>query len=161
MSRLRDEAWRLDPASYPFAFQMRTAFGDMDSFRHLNNVALVRYLEEARASLNMHLFGEDALVRPSGERQLLMASTRIEYVNQGRYPGQIEVATGILRAGRSSFTHAAALFQDGLCIALGDSVMVHAVDGLPAPVAEDAKERFAQIMIGVQPCASGSIGLER
>lgn len=144
MIRLRDEAWRLNAKSYPLTFKIRASFGDMDSFRHLNNVALARYLEEARAALNMQIFGVNALVSPDASLQLLVAGVVIDYVSQGRYPGQVDVATGILRVGHRSFTHAAALFQEGDCIALSDSVMVHAIDGISCPIPDLTRVLLAQ-----------------
>jgi acyl-CoA thioester hydrolase len=116
--RLRDIPMRLRPETYPQLLDIRAAYADVDSFQHLNNVALARYFEEGRASLNMEVFGVDAVVRPSGGMQLLFASVTIDYVAQGAYPGMITVATGISAIGRSSFTHCGGLFQTGRCIAL-------------------------------------------
>ncbi|MDB5446674.1 MAG: hypothetical protein JWQ97_1991, partial [Phenylobacterium sp.] len=50
MARLADEAWRLTLEAYPRAVDLRCAYADVDSFQHLNNVALARFFEEGRAS---------------------------------------------------------------------------------------------------------------
>ncbi|MET0182800.1 MAG: acyl-CoA thioesterase [Caulobacterales bacterium] len=137
MARLRDEKARLNLASYPQIFDVRAAYADVDSFQHLNNVAMARYFEEGRAAMNMHLFGVDTVVRPSGGVQLLFATITIDYVAQGAYPGVVTVATGISKVGRSSFNQAGGLFQDERCIALCEAVTVYAVDGAGKPLPDD------------------------
>lgn len=44
---LRDDPARLDIANYPMRYTSRVLFADMDGFRHLNNVAIARFFEEA------------------------------------------------------------------------------------------------------------------
>src|SRR5215475_13182130 len=104
MTRLRDQDFRLRRDSYPRRFPVRVTYGDVDSFHIVNNVAIARFLEEGRASLNMEAFGIDAVVRPEAGRQLLFASITIDYLSQGEYPGDVEVASGVTRIGGSSFT---------------------------------------------------------
>jgi acyl-CoA thioester hydrolase len=147
MPRLRDDANRLSRQAYPRLFEMRASYGDVDSFQHLNNVALARYLEEGRASLNMEVFGIDAVVRPSLGVQLLFASIEIDYVSQGLYPGVITVATAISRIGRSSFVHASALFQNDNCVALCDAVTVHAVNGKGLDLPPEIRAGLEGLMI--------------
>ena len=129
MARLRDEEARLQLSSYPRALEIRATYADVDSFQHLNNVALARFFAEGRAAMNMELFGVDAVVRPSAGVQLLFASIAIEYVAQGAYPGSVTVGTGISSIGRSSFGQSAAIFQGGTCLAVCEAVTVYAVDG--------------------------------
>lgn len=147
MPRLRDDPARLQPGTYPEQFDIRACYGDVDSFQHLNNVALARYFEEGRASLNMGVFGVDAVVRPRDGAQLLFASLEIDDVSQGEYPGVITVATGIFTIGRSSFVHAAALFQESRCIALCDAVTVHALHGKGTPIPDDFRVRLEALTL--------------
>jgi len=46
MSRLSEQAARLDVDSYPVRFAYRTLFSDMDTNRHLNNGAFSRMLAD-------------------------------------------------------------------------------------------------------------------
>ena len=141
-SRLADEAWRLAADAYPRVLALRAVYGDIDSFQHLNNVAISRFFEEGRAVINMEAFGEDAVVRPSSGEQLLFASVSVEYLAQGNYPGELLVGTAVSRIGGSSFVHSAALFQHGRPIALCDAVTVYAVDGKSRPLPPSARERL-------------------
>ena len=139
MGRLRDDPARLRRQTYPQMLEMRVSYADVDSFQHLNSVALGRFFEEARASMNMGLFGVDTVVRPSAGVQLLFANIAIDYVSQGRYPGMVSIGTAVSKIGRSSFTQAAALFQDDRCIALCDAVTVFAKDGQAADLPSDIR----------------------
>ncbi|MET0293939.1 MAG: acyl-CoA thioesterase [Phenylobacterium sp.] len=139
MARLSDDAWRLRRENYPLAVEIRAAYGDVDSFHHLNNVALARFLEEGRATMNMQVFGVDAVVRPSGDVQLLFASVTIDYIAQGTYPGTVTVAVAASRVGGSSYVQSCGVFQNGRCIALCDAVTVYAAAGRGAPLPPDAR----------------------
>jgi acyl-CoA thioester hydrolase len=147
MSRLRDDGWRLDASGYPLVFEMRAAFGDMDSFRHLNNVALARMLEEGRVSLTIELVGAHHLVQPGEGLQLLMANMVIDYVSQGSYPGDVTVSSGVTHVGRSSFRQAGGLFQNQRCIALGEAVLVHMVNGKPEAFPDALRSRLERYMV--------------
>jgi acyl-CoA thioester hydrolase len=144
MSRLRDEPWRLNASNYAQVFDLRATFGDMDSFGHLNNVALARMLEEGRVSLTIALVGARYLVRPGPDLKLFLANTAIDYVNQGEYPGNVTVASAITSVGRSSIHQAGALYQNGQCIALAQSVLVHIVSGKPTEMNDALRLRLEQ-----------------
>ena len=71
---------------------------------------------------------------------MLLATITIEFLREGRYPGSVEVTTGVTRVGTSSFELAQAAFQDGACITVADCVMVKAADGLPTPLTGAERE---------------------
>jgi len=138
MPRLSDDPARRDPSAYPQVFSMRAAYANVDSFQHINNVAIAAFFEEGRATMNMAVFGTDTVVRPSGGVQLLFASVAIDYVTIGEYPGEVVVATAVSRIGRSSFSQAGGLFQNDRCVALCDAVTVYSVDGVPTALPASA-----------------------
>jgi acyl-CoA thioester hydrolase len=138
MPRLSEDPNRLDPAAYPQVFSMRAAYANVDSFQHINNVAIAAFFEEGRATMNMAVFGTDAVVRPSAGVQLLFASVAIDYVTIGAYPGDVTIATAVSKIGRSSFSQAGGLFQEGRCVALCDAVTVYSVDGAPTALPASA-----------------------
>lgn len=144
---LKDDAARLDITAYPQRFRTRILYSDMDAFRHLNNGATGRYLEEGRSALNMEVFGADCMIDPPGGLQLLFATTTIDYLQQAHYPGEVEVATGILRIGTSSYVVAQATFQDGGCFALAEAVLVKAIDGRPVPLAAVEREKMQRMLL--------------
>jgi acyl-CoA thioester hydrolase len=129
-----DELARRDPESYPARIHVRALFSDMDVFRHINNTALSRYFEEGRADLNIIAFGAASITAPTNDEQILFASATIDFLAPARYPGGLEIGTGVLRIGRSSYTVAQAAFQEGTCIALCEVVAVRAARGRSRPL---------------------------
>ena len=133
---LKDDPARLLVDSYPLRFGTRILYSDMDAFRHLNNGATGRYLEEGRADLNIRVFGVECMIDPPGGLQLLFATVTIDYVRQAHYPGEVEVCTGVARVGGSSYVLAQAAFQKGECFALAEAVMVKAIEGKPTRLSD-------------------------
>jgi acyl-CoA thioester hydrolase len=143
--RLAEQADRLDAGNYPVRFAHRTLYSDMDPNRHLNNGAFGRLFEEGRADLHHRIIGMSAASAAVNELTLLLATITIEFLREGRYPGSVEVASGVLRVGVSSYGLAQAAFQDAACIALAECVMVKASRGGPVPLTETERELLADL----------------
>ncbi len=142
MTRLSEQAARLDVGSYPVRFTYRTLHSDMDTNRHLNNVTFGRLFEEGRVELHRQSFGWPG----TPGLTMMLATITIEFLAEARYPGSVEVATAVARVGGSSFALDQAVYQDGACVALADCVMVKAVAGRPVPLTESERERLAGLM---------------
>jgi acyl-CoA thioester hydrolase len=118
---------------------MDTRFADMDVNRHLNNVAITRFFEEARIRFNWGLIGD----RPPAVRpHYLVAHVAVDFLGEGSYPEPVLATYAVGDIGRSSFRCLMALFQSGACIALCDTVMVHrGLDG-PSPLPVELRGRL-------------------
>ena len=136
---LKDESSRLVMTNYARRFATRILFSDMDAFRHLNNGATGRYFEEGRADLNVHAFGADHVIAPPDGALLLFATVTIDYIRQAHYPGSVDIGSGILKIGRTSYVIAQAAFQNGQCFALAQAVMVKAQDGQPSQISDEER----------------------
>lgn len=144
---LKDDPRRLDIASYPLRIDTRVLYADMDAFRHVNNGATGRYLEEGRADLNMRVFGTECMIDPPEGMQLLFATVTVDYLLQAYYPGQVTIASGLTSLGRSSYVIAQAAFQNGACFALAEAVMVKAIDGRPAPLTDAERAGLSAFLL--------------
>lgn len=134
---MRDDPRRRDPASYPASLTLETRFGDMDVNGHLNNVAFARLFEETRVRFNR------GATMIAGKSSFVVAHVAIDYLAEGNYPAPVTIGYAIARIGSSSFTVAMAAFQDGTCIALCDSVLVHRDPATgPAPLPPALRERL-------------------
>jgi acyl-CoA thioester hydrolase len=129
---------RLNLAGYPFVREIPARFGDMDLQRHINNVAIASFYEDGRASLNMHLFGEDLFARKRDFRFVVLES-RMRYLSEAPYPGTYAVGVAVTRVGNSSCEYGLGLFHDGTCVGLCDTVLVHMTDLGPTPVPADRR----------------------
>ena len=125
----------------------------MDANRHLNNGTIGRLLEEGRADLHHSIFKKPAGAGTASGSTLLLATITIEFLREGRYPGSVEVATGVTRVGTSSFGLAQAAFQDGACIAAADCVMVKAARGLPTPLTDAEREPAQGLAFNLLRCS--------
>jgi len=107
-------------ARYPHWTTVTVRFSDQDATGHVNNVAFAAYVEAGRVA-----FGWDH-TRPllADGQDLFMANVSIAYRRQLRYPGAVEVGTGILKLGRSSITLGCGIFRDGALVADAESVVV-------------------------------------
>lgn len=93
----------LDLSRTPLFRQRQTVrWGDMDAYRHVNNVMYFRYLEEARIAWLSGLgFPVDQDSAPNGP---VLASTRCDYRKSIVYPAEIEILSFVARVGNSSFS---------------------------------------------------------
>ncbi|WP_323982035.1 acyl-CoA thioesterase [Novosphingobium aureum] len=113
----------LDPARYPFSCDIEPRFGDQDLNRHLNNVAIASFIEDARVRF-YHANGFRAHIR---DLNVMIVSVAIEYLGQAHYPGAITIHCAVEKIGRSSLTLVQVLRQGETLVGFARSVMV-AVD---------------------------------
>ncbi|MDQ4119384.1 MAG: thioesterase, partial [Actinomycetota bacterium] len=88
----RGEA-RLVRENYPFRVDMRTRFGDLDTNRHVNNVALAGWYLDGLAELH-----QDVLGYPTGGPLdgLSPSSLAVQYRDQVHYPGIYQLRVGVV-----------------------------------------------------------------
>ncbi|WP_417619328.1 acyl-CoA thioesterase [Parasphingorhabdus sp.] len=138
----RPEAWQMIAENYPVSVVMQTRFQDIDPNRHLNNVAFAAMFENARVRLNRSL--RPWADRPKNERSMVAAVT-INYLNEGQYPDDVEISSGVSRIGTSSYVITQAMFQNGRCLATCDSVIVCRTDGEGKPLRQEVIEELEKM----------------
>jgi acyl-CoA thioester hydrolase len=90
---------RLENGVFPHRCQIATRFSDLDQIGHVNNVAAAEILQEGRA-----LFVRAAgLLTGDPRPQVVVASSLIEFASDLLSPDPVEVSTGLLEIGRTSF----------------------------------------------------------
>ena len=94
--------------NYPFRHEIRTRWKDMDSFGHVNNANYVTFIEDARIifferwDINTH------------DKSLIVASMKIDYLNQLQHPSDLVIGQKIIRLGNKSFDIESIVFnKDG------------------------------------------------
>jgi acyl-CoA thioester hydrolase len=125
-ARPEREPTRLVREAYPFRLDMRTRFGDLDTNRHVNNVALAGWYLDGLAELHL-----DVLGYPTGGPLdgLSPSSLRVEYLDEVRYPGIYQLRVGVLDLDETSARYACGLFDGPRCIGLADAVGAHRAPG--------------------------------
>ncbi|MDP3139222.1 MAG: hotdog domain-containing protein [Burkholderiaceae bacterium] len=134
-------------AAYPLQTVMQPRFGDVDSNRHLNNVAQARLFEEGTAALHRKAISK----RPAGRG--IVAQHTIRYLSQGSYPEPLTLGTGILRIGNSSYEIEQQLLQEGRPVSICNTVVVYLEEKRPAALPQHWREALATLALDTR--ASG------
>ena len=109
---------------FPVVIEITVAWGEMDAFQHVNNVAYFRYFESARIAYFDRL---DAM----GEMERngcgpILAETRCRFRAPLRYPDRLAVGARVSQVSDDRFTmqYALASTNAGQIAAEGDGIIV-------------------------------------
>ena len=129
---------------FPSVIAERVRYSDTDRQGHVNNLQFGAFLEAGRAHV---LFGAGDLSAPGCF--FVIARTSIEFVGELNWPGDVTVANRVGRLGTSSVGFVQALFQEGRCAAVSESVMVQVdiASRAAAPLSEHARELLGNLTL--------------
>ena len=113
-------------ADYPHRVTDVIRFGDLDPQGHVNQAVFLTYFESGRVGMFRN---HDLSIGVPGATFVLVRM-EVDYVKELRWPGSIEIGTGVAEFGRSSFKVVQAIFRDGVCAATGRATLVCIEDGL-------------------------------
>ena len=116
-------------------------YGDTDRQGHVNNAKFSSFLETGRVEF---LYNPDYPILVEGY-SFVIASLRLNFLNEITWPGQVDIGTGIVRIGNSSIKVFQKLFQDGKCVADAETVVVQvdSSSGRSAPLSDKAKKNLS------------------
>jgi acyl-CoA thioester hydrolase len=124
---------RLALGAYPVVRDLTTRVSDMDGYGHLNAIRIGHFYEDARAAFYGVAFA--GLTRA----RTLVAQLTLRYLGEGHWPGTVQIGTGILSVGNTSYVMGQGLFQEGRCLGLCETVLVSTEGGKPAPLPDDIR----------------------
>ena len=90
-------------SDFKFIIELDTRWADMDWIGHVNNATFLTYIESARIKLIEDLGFLDV--------PIIMASIKIDYINQLKYPSTMAIGQKISRIGNSSFDILTGIFE--------------------------------------------------
>ncbi len=114
---MKHEAWRHDPSAYGSTQPVAARFADVDTRRHVNNIAVYGLHHEARQRWLMAADG-GAAVWPDGRLLLKPLSSRTEFWQECHYPAVVVARLRLLQASPDCLTLAGGLFQGGACVGM-------------------------------------------
>ncbi len=121
---------RFDSATFPSVMELSIRFDDLDVLWHVNNVAIIALLQESRVHFNREL-----ALPPLGHGQrTVVAAMNVEYASEMTYPGLVEIGSGIASIGRSSYTFAQRIRQNGQGAVYSQITMVVTDANGPSPI---------------------------
>jgi acyl-CoA thioester hydrolase len=124
--RVEPEPSRLVRENYPFRYDVRTRFGDLDTNRHVNNVALAGWYLDGLAELHTDVLGYPVGGPLDG---LEPSSLRVEYLAEVRFPGIYQLRVGLVDIDDTHARYACGLFDGSRCIGLAEAVGEHSISG--------------------------------
>ena len=113
---MKHQAWRHEPSAYGSSQPVAARFADVDTRRHVNNIAVYGLHHEARQRWLMAAGG--VAVWPAGSLRLKPLASRTEFWQECHYPAPIVAPLRLLQASASALTLAGALFQGGVCLGM-------------------------------------------
>ena len=110
---------------------------------HINNVSMAGLFEHGRGMFNHAIEVER---RAPGQRWLIV-SVALEYIAEAHFPEHVEIASGILRIGNSSWDIASAAFQGGECKATCITTIVLTDANGPTAIPQDLRGEFERLHV--------------
>lgn len=120
---MKPPAWRLERGVYAFATEIQTRYRDEDMLRHVNNMAIAGYYDEARNRFSQAIF--KAAGDLTGTRLVNVENT-VNFLAEVYHPDTVTVGSGILSLSTSAYVIGQALFQKGHCVGTCSTVFVRA-----------------------------------
>lgn len=133
----------LDSARFPFSCRIEPRFSDLDTNMHINNVALMGILEEARVRFHRASGYHQAL----GSASSMLVSLQVDYLGEGFYPQPLDVSVAADQIGRSSHALLQLARQDERTVAFARATVVLTRDGKPEPLPDSYRDSVAPWML--------------
>jgi len=107
-------------ASFPFWYEEKLRFSDIDMLGHVNNVAYAALIESGRIA-----FFREGLGAPLPPGALtVMVRIEIDYRAELHYPATVHIGSTLMRIGRTSLVIGSSVFRGDLCAATSVTTLV-------------------------------------
>jgi acyl-CoA thioester hydrolase len=116
-------------------------YADLDPQGHVNNAVFATYFETGRVAM----FRTPDLGIGAPGKTFVLVRQEIDFLQELRWPGTVEVGTAIAAFGRTSFTVTQVVFSGTACAATGRATMVFIDQATrrPEPLPEDQIARLS------------------
>ena len=106
--------------AYPSRTSADIRYSDLDRQGHVNNAVFATFSEVGRVAFMY----DPARPLVSEGRSFVIARLQIDFRAELFWPGSVDIGTGVVRVGRSSFTLAQGIFNDGRLAATAEATIV-------------------------------------
>jgi acyl-CoA thioester hydrolase len=134
-----------DSANFPSTMEMPIRFDDLDVLWHVNNVAIIALLQEARVHFNREM----ALPMLAQGLRTVVGAMNVEYAGEMTYPGVVKIHSGISTIGRSSYAFAQLIRQNGQSAVYSQITMVVTDINGPTAIPDDFRGAIGKCSIGL------------
>ena len=109
-----------DLKEFPLISTDKLRYGDTDRQGHVNNAVFMTFLETGRVEVlhrpDSPLYDDNA--------EFVLVNLNLDLQGEIRWPGDVQIGTAVSKIGNSSITFHQQMFQNGVCVASADSVVV-------------------------------------
>ena len=106
--------------AYPSRTSADIRYSDLDRQGHVNNAVFATFSEVGRVAF---MYDPDKPLAVEG-KSFVIARLLIDFRAELFWPGHVEIGTGVVRVGRSSFTLAQGIFNEGRLVATAEAAIV-------------------------------------
>lgn len=129
---------------FPLRTYDKIRYADTDRQGHVNNAVFATFLETGRVEC---LYSPDLPLLAAGA-SFVIVSLNLTLSAELRWPGTVEIGTGVLKTGTSSIRLYQQLFQHGKPAAHAETVIVQVgPGGQSAPLTESARNLLSQWLL--------------
>jgi acyl-CoA thioester hydrolase len=118
--RMTDLDTRRALEDYPSRTSADIRYSDLDRQGHVNNAVFATFSEVGRVAF---MYDPERPLAIEG-RSFVIARLLIDFRAELFWPGTVDIGTGVRTVGRSSFTLAQGLFNDGRLVATAEATIV-------------------------------------
>ncbi|TGK34875.1 acyl-CoA thioesterase [Leptospira gomenensis] len=133
------------PIRYPYSYNQKVSWGDMDAFGHVNHVVYAKYFENARADYFTDLKLWESPDRPS-EGGPVITHIEVGYRKQVRYPESLAITMQVDSVSSRSFKISCTMWNDSdecVSTASGEFIWFNFATQKPMLVPESFRNLFA------------------
>ena len=134
-------------AIYPDWTRDTIRYRDLDPNGHVNNGSINQFFEDGRVHFRNAKMGTLASAILTG---FVIARFDATYLSALGYPGEVDIGTGIIRIGRSSYVLGQGIFSGDKCIATAEVVTVYfdAATNTSRPLPDELRGVLESNLIG-------------
>lgn len=130
---------------FPSKTYDKIRYADTDRQGHVNNAVFSTFLETGRVEI---LYNHEDPILIQGA-SFVIASLKLDFLNEIRWPGIVDIATGVLKIGNSSIVLYQKLFQNDICSAMAETIIVQVKDETKssALLSENARRKLEKFLL--------------
>lgn len=123
---------------FPLQAFDKLRYADTDRQGHVNNANFSTFLETGRVEF---LYHPEYPILQDGF-SFVIAALHLNFIEEVSWPGRVDIGTAVLKLGNSSITLYQQLFQQDICVASAETVIVQVDNNSrrSAPLSSAAKQ---------------------
>lgn len=133
---------------FPFISTDKLRYGDTDRQGHINNAVFMTFLETGRVEIlykpQSPLYDDNA--------EFVLANINLNLLGEIEWPGQVQIGTSVSKIGNSSITLYQQIFQNGICVASAESVVVqmNTITRKSQAISESARVSLSALLLKIE-----------